>query len=188
MKNNQQLTPQGTSRRRLLTGWRDRSKQLPAQEALSLGLPVVARPPQALPDPLFSALCNGCGACVSRCPYGLLSITQDKAALSIDFTECDICLKCTTACQTGALRDQMPCDTLLRPQISLSCLGRQDSCRMCMINCPQQALVFSVSVEGGRQLQCDNELCNGCGLCKLSCFHGHILLAPLGEKSLPARI
>lgn len=181
MKNDRQLTPQGTSRRRLLTGWMDRAQRQPE----SLTLPVVARPPQAVPEPLFSALCDGCAACVDHCPYGLLNINQGKAALSIDFTECDVCRKCTSACQTGALREQMPCDTLLRPQISLSCLGRQDSCRMCTINCPQQALAFSVSTTGDRQLHCDSERCNGCGLCKLSCFHGHISLSPLGEKSLP---
>lgn len=183
MKNDRQLTSQGTSRRRLLTGWMERHQCQP--EPPSLTLPAVACPPQAVPEPLFSALCDGCGACVSRCPYGLLHLEQGKVVLNIDFTECDACRKCTAACQTGALREQMPCDTLLRPQISLSCLGRQDSCRMCMINCPQQALVFGVSATGDRQLQCDSERCNGCGLCKLSCFHGHISLSPLGEKSLP---
>ncbi|WP_431222954.1 ferredoxin-type protein NapF [Serratia sp. L9] len=188
MKNDQQLTSQGSSRRRLLTGWRERGNDTPGQQAPVLPLSAVARPPQALPEALFSALCDGCGNCVGSCPYGLLSLEQGKAALSIDFTECDSCLKCTAACQTGALRDRMPCDTLLRPQISPSCLGRQNSCRMCTINCPQQALAFHLTDSGVRQLHCDDELCNGCGLCKLSCFHGHIALLPSGEKSLPERL
>lgn len=188
MNNDQQLSAQGNSRRRLLTGWLDRSKALPEQDTPSVTLPAVARPPQALPEALFSALCNGCGGCVSSCPYSLLSLEQSKPVLSIDFTECDVCRKCTTACQTGALRDKMPCDTLLRPQISHSCLGRQDSCRMCTINCPQQALSFQLSENGARQLQCDDTLCNGCGLCKLSCFHGHISLSASGEKSLPEQL
>lgn len=186
MKSEQQLTVQGHSRRKLLTGWFERNKPLqPEQSAM---MPEVARPPQALPEALFTALCNGCGDCVSNCPYGLLSLDQGKARLNIDFTECDVCRKCTAACQTGALRDKMPCDTLLRPQISRSCLGRQDSCRMCLINCPQQALAFQTVDGGTRQLQCDDALCNGCGLCKLSCFHGHITLVACGQRALPERL
>ncbi|MFC0229193.1 4Fe-4S dicluster domain-containing protein [Serratia aquatilis] len=182
MKNSPQLTSQGNSRRRLLTGWLERTK--PSLETSS-PLPAMARPPQALPEMLFTALCDGCGHCVNECPYGLLSLDQGKALLSIDFTACDVCCKCTTACQTGALREGMPCDTLLRPQISHSCLGRQESCQMCVINCPQQALEFQLSEGGIRQLQRDDTRCNGCGLCKLSCFHGHIVLVASGEKLLP---
>ncbi|KEY58213.1 ferredoxin-type protein NapF [Serratia sp. DD3] len=181
----QPLSRQGASRRRLLTGWLQRSQALSEPVAAVLPLPRVARPPQSLPEILFNATCNGCGECVNRCPYGLLSVEQDQVVLNIDFTECDFCLKCTAACQTGALRNIMPCDTLLRPQISQSCLGRQDSCQMCVINCPQQALAFQLDDRGVRQLQYDDACCNGCGMCKLSCFHGHIMLIPTGEKCLP---
>ncbi|MFB2862572.1 4Fe-4S dicluster domain-containing protein [Aeromonas sp. MdU4] len=157
------------------------------KNALATPLPAVARPPQALPEALFNALCSGCGNCERCCPYGLVSIEQGKAALSIEFTECDFCLKCTAACDTGALCNQMTGDTLLRPQISHSCLGHQESCSICVIKCSQQALTFQQSDSGVRQLKCDAQLCNGCGLCKLSCVHGHIVLVPVGEKTLPER-
>lgn len=185
MKSTRQLTLQGRSRRNWLTGWLERSKSIPEKEISAIVSSKVARPPQALPEELFNVLCNGCGDCVRCCPYGLLTIEHDNVVLNIDFTECDACMKCTSACQTGALREQMPSDTLLRPHVSSSCLGRQDSCHMCIINCPQQALTFHLSDSGIRQLQCDDALCTGCGLCKLSCFHGHIALVASGEKILP---
>ncbi|MFI8417738.1 4Fe-4S dicluster domain-containing protein [Serratia sp. NPDC078593] len=187
MENEQSLSAEGRQRRRLFTHWVARVKQPLNTEGKDVP-PIVARPPQALPEPLFSAACNGCGDCLNVCPYGLLTLENDKATLNVEFTECDHCTQCTSACRTGALRTHMPCDTTLRPQISASCLGRQDSCRICIISCPQQALSLGQTAQGDRQLQCNELQCNGCGLCKLSCFHGHISLAATGERALPARL
>lgn len=183
MKSEPSLSAEGSQRRRLFTGWVTRARQ-----AEMAPTPPSARLPQALPEALFCAACNGCGDCSDACPYGLLTVQQGKAVLNVEFTECDHCLKCTSACQTGALRAGMPSDTTLRPQISASCLGLRDGCRMCVISCPQRALSFNQTANAEAQWQCDDRQCNGCGLCKLSCCHGHIVLVPTGEKPLPPRL
>ena len=48
-------------------------------------------------------LCNGCGICLSCCPYGAISLHPDKEIAFI----CDLCggkPKCVEFCPTGVLR------------------------------------------------------------------------------------
>lgn len=128
-----------------------------------------ARPPFAAREDLFSAVCNGCGECVSACPNSLIRLEQNQAILEIDYVSCDLCGKCAETCPTHALHPSFPADTLLRPQISSACLTKQhQSCMDCQTACPQQAI--------SSELIIDNERCNGCGECKLACFIGAIVL------------
>ncbi len=43
--------------------------------------------------------CTNCGICVEACPIGVM-FTHDAAPTPI---KCDLCLKCTEVCNTGAL-------------------------------------------------------------------------------------
>lgn len=45
--------------------------------------------------------CVGCGACISACNYGAISMT-DEGRVSQDFSKCINCLECISRCQTGA--------------------------------------------------------------------------------------
>jgi len=48
-------------------------------------------------------LCNGCGICVTSCPYGAISLYPDKGTAFV----CDLCggePKCVEFCPTGVLR------------------------------------------------------------------------------------
>ncbi|WP_373767413.1 ferredoxin-type protein NapF [Glaesserella sp.] len=123
----------------------------------------VARPPFACPEHLFVSICNGCGDCVSACPYGLIQIRQSKAVLEIDYSACDFCGKCAESCSTNALNHAFKADTELRPVFNQRCLQKnKQPCNTCRQACPQQAILPDLTL--------DNEKCNGCGECKIACF------------------
>jgi len=133
-----------------------------------------ARPPQAIAEPLFLQSCDGCAACRDSCPMGIIVFREGKPEINIEFAECDFCAACTQACTRGALMADIAMDTGLRPGISDHCLGRLDNlCRMCEIACPRTAIFFNQH----NQPAVDHERCNGCGKCKLVCYHGDINLS-----------
>ncbi|EFA28518.1 ferredoxin-type protein NapF, partial [Haemophilus influenzae HK1212] len=87
----------------------------------------------------------------------------------IDYAPCDLCGKCAEVCPTNALHPNFPADTLLRPQFSSACLILQNqTCPDCQTACPQQAISSTLEI--------DNERCNGCGECKITCFVAAITL------------
>ncbi|CAM3614765.1 ferredoxin-type protein NapF [Rahnella bruchi] len=133
-----------------------------------------SRPPQALAEPLFIQKCDGCGRCAQACPVGILSIHDGRPTLAIEYAECDACGACTSSCESGALDASVVMDTGLRPVILPQCLGRiDDLCRMCEIACPRTAIFFNQQ----NQPAVDSAKCNGCGKCKLVCYHGDIILS-----------
>lgn len=55
---------------------------------------VTAKLPQNIVDRLNSELCMGCGACVSTCPTGALSLDQDKYGYYRSFIDREKCINC----------------------------------------------------------------------------------------------
>src|SRR5471030_79081 len=169
------MSSRTVSRRGLFRGF-----LAPGQRAIQSGLEGevlqrrVARPPQAVAEPLFLQACDGCGACCDSCPMGIIVLSEGKAEINIEFAECDFCGACTHTCTRGALMVDISMDTGLRPKISSHCLGRLDNlCRMCEIACPRTAIFFNQH----NQPAVNHERCNGCGKCKLVCYHGDINLS-----------
>ncbi|MEG9533343.1 ferredoxin-type protein NapF [Mannheimia indoligenes] len=163
------------SRRGLFRALIGGGQKAQAESAAELLKRAVARPPFAVAEPLFLKSCNGCGDCVSACPYGLILLKEGKASLEIDFSACDLCGKCAEVCSTGALALNVPPDTGLRPNVDLSCVRQyHQSCLFCETACKTSALSFNSTT---RKMQLDNEKCNGCGECKTACPHNYINLA-----------
>ncbi|HOT06685.1 MAG: Ferredoxin [Methanosaeta sp. PtaB.Bin039] len=46
--------------------------------------------------------CTGCEACIERCPFGAISLSEDKVAV-VDEEKCTGCGKCVRACPNEAL-------------------------------------------------------------------------------------
>lgn len=50
------------------------------------------------------ALCTGCGACVSACPYGLIAPNDDGASVVLEEPDgCTACSACRSVCPVGAI-------------------------------------------------------------------------------------
>lgn len=162
------------SRRGLLRGIFNAGQKAQQQISQAMYQRAATRPPQAVAEPLFMQNCTGCGDCVVACPYGLIQIQDQKAVLQIDYCACDHCGKCTEQCQTGALSSEVRSDTELRPHFHRLCLQQQGrNCQFCRMACAVNAIRFDAD---SKKMLLDNELCNGCGECKLSCPTHHIEL------------
>ncbi|TNH03915.1 ferredoxin-type protein NapF [Testudinibacter sp. TR-2022] len=160
------------SRRGLLRGVFNAGQKAQQQISSEVYQRQATRPPQAVAEPLFLKFCNGCGDCVSACPYGLIRLQNQKAVLEIDFCSCDLCGKCTETCQTGALHHEVRSDTELRPHFSYLCLRQKGrSCTLCETSCATNAISFD---RASQKIILDSERCNGCGECKIRCPSSYI--------------
>lgn len=177
------LSHRTVSRRGLLRGLLGGGRQVQQQVMDEASRRQAGRPPQALPEALFLQRCNGCGACVSVCPMGIINLQDNRACVQIEYADCDGCLRCTEACSTTALHPSLLVDIGLRPQLAAQCVGRRGEkhCRQCVSACPQQAISF----DDASQPHLQDARCNGCGACKLACYHGHISLLPGKDRVFP---
>ncbi|MEZ4340441.1 MAG: 4Fe-4S binding protein [Sandaracinaceae bacterium] len=148
------------------------------EERVLAPLPRRRRPPGAVPEARFLALCTRCDACVEACPHGAVFRYVKTAGelartpvLRPDRQACHMCegFPCAAACETGALAvptaravslgvvriDEGRCFTFLGPE-----------CGACGGLCPtdRPAIVFSDSTP-----RLIDEHCVGCGLCIGAC-------------------
>jgi MauM/NapG family ferredoxin protein len=143
------------------------------------------RPPGAVVEPFFLALCARCGTCTQVCPTKLLT-TRNENASALDWgTPClqfypgwcrDDCVACTQTCPSGALRRIEP-NEKKNVKIGLAvfefehCRLYEDiECTLCGRNCPFEAITFQWSEEEYRRIvHIDTDRCTGCGRCLVSC-------------------
>ncbi len=68
----------------------------------------ILRPPGAVPEDQFLALCIRCLKCRDACPTRLNPVLLTESIVAAGTprrpVECHLCLQCTYACPTGALR------------------------------------------------------------------------------------
>lgn len=136
--------------------------------------PLTIRPPWALPEQAFIALCSGCGGCRDECPRGLLQKGADGFPV-IDFSQggCDFCGECVDACARGALTRRYHGagwgPWRIKAVIGADCLNSLGiACRQCVELCRLHAIQMSSDL-GVHSPVVDLQRCNGCGACLSEC-------------------
>ena len=133
----------------------------------------VVRPPGALPEPLFLALCVRCGKCAQVCEPRAIKLHHGLPYLEPREAACDLCRKCPDVCPTGALTlapDEPIKMGLAEVDQALCWAWKGDVCRSCFAACPLQGEALVLQGFGGnRPPIVDPEHCTGCGLCEHVC-------------------
>lgn len=142
------------------------------------------RPPGAISENKFTAVCIRCGNCVRACPKKIIlpDVGQSGVAglltpvLRMDPDYCaEWCNECTKVCPTGAITRLSIAD---KNNISLgtaavtrqNCLAWEhgQACMVCDEYCPYHAIKM---LKKGEVLcpEVDPEICRGCGFCQAGC-------------------
>ena len=172
------------------------------------------RPPGAVDDTKFKALCARCGNCVKACPSGIIHQDirlSDPAGLLTPIVRfpsiADLeqgsetaedyekycqekCNACTQACPTGAIASLSLAEKLCRP-IGLAevympdCLLTEGgNCGYCITDCPREAITLDAVNVFDVQIMIDKAKCNGCGACALLCPMKVIDIIPNGRREI----
>jgi MauM/NapG family ferredoxin protein len=146
------------------------------------------RPPGAIPEEKFLALCISCGACMKVCPTnaiqpcmtgdGFHRIYTPKIVPRIGGCE-EKCHACGYACPTGAIR-KLPYEEKSFAKIGTAVVDRHrclaweqnKECLVCDEVCPYNAITARIveTTTGPFKVPVVNEdLCLGCGMCEQHC-------------------
>ncbi|GBE15328.1 MAG TPA: 4Fe-4S binding protein [Proteobacteria bacterium] len=156
--------------------------------------PYLIRPPGAVPEADFRALCMRCGECMRVCLTNGLQPTLFESGLEGMWTPrlvsragyCEYsCTLCGQVCPTGAIA---PLDQVVKRKVRIgtavinrnTCIPfiKPEECLVCEEHCPtpRKAIVFdNASVHGlngpvvVKQPRIIEDLCIGCGICETKC-------------------
>jgi len=152
--------------------------------------PFALRPPGAVPEAEFHALCIKCGQCVNACPYDTLRLATAWEPMPIGSPyfrpreyPCLMCpdIPCREACPTGALSADLEDIEDARMGLAVidteNCLSWQGlRCEVCYLSCPVRGKAISLErrqgVDGGLARivpWVHSAHCTGCGVCENRC-------------------
>lgn len=161
--------------RRSISFIKERSAEKAETNTLSL-----IRPPGAVDEAEFLALCTRCDDCIKACPHGSIKKAVGKSAgtpvIVPSIKPCYLCedFPCIKACATRALlpvadkRDVRMGKAYL--DLTLCYNGGEDSGKMypmCVLKCPLSG--EAISSEDSKPVV-DLEKCVGCGVCENACL------------------
>jgi ferredoxin-type protein NapG len=150
------------------------------------------RPPGAVPEEKFIALCTKCDECIKICPH--LSIRKLNKDFDIadgtpiiipEETPCYLCedFPCIKACKDGALvevetREQVAMGRASINEDNCMAYGAQ-FCEQCVRNCPVPGAIY---LEDNKPVVV-KEKCVGCGICENVC---NTVNQPIAIKVVPS--
>ena len=168
--------------------------------------PFALRPPGALTEADFNALCIKCGQCVHACPYHTLrlaAVGDDVPIGTPHFVPrdvpCYMCLDipCEKACPTGALDHKLEDIEQARMGLAVidieNCLSWQGlRCEVCHRACPliDQAITVQHQISKHAMFVplVHSEHCTGCGLCEKACPVDEAAIKVLPPKLVQGKI
>lgn len=135
---------------------------LPAEAAL-------IRPPGAVAESDFQAVCLRCQQCLDVCPDKAISAAHlgdgwSNTATPVLTGACTLCMKCAEKCPSGALA-KIPANQARMGTAAIiekECVG----CDKCIKPCPSGAIG---KVPGKRLVAVDADKCTGCFTCVKAC-------------------
>ncbi|MFO7975083.1 MAG: 4Fe-4S binding protein [Candidatus Hydrogenedentota bacterium] len=170
-----------------------------AVSALAIRAPRAAdayrlRPPGAVDDTRFAALCIRCGNCVRSCPANIIQpdVRPPNVAtflvpkLNFDTHYClETCNACGQNCPTGAIA-ALALDKKNEQRIGFAridhaacLLAVEKECSACVLICPRKAIIEEFSRETyTAMVRVEAERCNGCGACVAVCPPEAITVVP----------
>jgi ferredoxin-type protein NapG len=151
------------------------------------------RPPGALIEKEFIALCTKCDECLKACPhYSIRRLNKDfdiadgTPIIVPDETPCYLCedFPCIRACKEGALievkdKEGVGMGKAYINESNCMAWGAQ-FCEHCVRNCPIPGAIFQ---DENRPIV-DKEKCVGCGICENVC---NTVNQPIAIKVVPVQ-
>lgn len=152
--------------------------------------PFALRPPGALAEDPFAALCIKCGQCVRACPYDTLKLAAagDSVPIGTPYflprdVPCYMCpdIPCKVACPTGALDPALRDVNRARMGLAVidieSCLSWQGlRCEICHRECPVTNKAITIANHPRKISKhalfvplVHSDHCTGCGVCEKAC-------------------
>ncbi len=143
------------------------------------------RPPGAIDESNFTAVCIRCGNCTRACPagiiepdpggYGVASFMTPTLRFENNYCQED-CNSCNEVCPSGAITGLSLAEKrkttvgLAKVDMSICLLSEERECTVCVRICPYDAVKLAFSEEDYISIpKIDPDKCTGCGACEWVC-------------------